>query len=155
MKNNTLESVSCSSSGAAGGRDADGSGDADVPAGSYDTPSAAQHCTTSAAPAEAVPQIGRERLQVEIAVAPPPSPLPQRHGLSTTLTKPATLLRAQFLHECVHKRCLVPGQAVVYIHRVAYLLQARHAHFGEFDLHISLLVVIALHPCLWVAVGHV
>ena len=77
MKNNTLESVSCSSSGAAGGRDADGSGDADVTAGSYDTPSAAQHCTTSAAPPEAVPPIGRERRQVEIVVAPPPSPLPQ------------------------------------------------------------------------------
>ena len=60
MKNQMPKSVSGSTSGAAGGSDADGSGDADVPAGIYETPSAAQQCTTSAAPAEAVPPNGRD-----------------------------------------------------------------------------------------------
>ena len=54
MKNQTLESVSGSARGDAGGSYADGSDDANVPACSYDFPSAAQQCTTSAAPAEAV-----------------------------------------------------------------------------------------------------
>ena len=56
------ESVSGCASGATGGSDADGSCDADVPAGIYDIPSAAQQCTTSAAPAEAVPPNGRDSL---------------------------------------------------------------------------------------------
>ena len=54
LKNQVLESVSCSASGAAGGSDADGSGEANIPACIYDTPSAAKQCTTSAAPEEAV-----------------------------------------------------------------------------------------------------
>ena len=62
VKNQMPESVSGSASGAAGGSDADGSGDADVSAGIYDTPSAAQQCTTSAAPAEAVPPTAEAEL---------------------------------------------------------------------------------------------
>ena len=44
MKNQMLESISGSASGAAGGSDADGSGDADVPAGICDTPSGPCAC---------------------------------------------------------------------------------------------------------------
>ena len=49
--------------------------------------------------------------------------------------------------------CLIQGQAVVHIHRVAWLLQVRHAHFGKFDQHIRLLVVVALHSRKWVGLS--
>ena len=55
--------------------------------------------------------------QVEIAVAQPHPPLPQRHCRYPTLYKQRHCF--QLLHECVQKHCLMPGQAVVHIHSVA------------------------------------
>ena len=49
--------------------------------------------------------------------------------------------------------CLIPGQAVVHIHSVAWLLQVRQAHFGKFDQHISLLVVIVIRRLRWVGLS--